>query len=275
MQPFATHTGLVAPLDRVNVDTDQMVPKQFLKALTREGFGRILFYDWRYLPGEKPNPESVLNFPRYKGASVLLARANFGCGSSREHAPWGVKDYGFRVIIAPSYADIFYNNCFKNGILPATLPEEQVEELFQRTEKEEGYSLTVNLPNQTIADKHGLMFKFEIAPSRKEVLLKGLDDIGTSMQQAAAIDAYERSEEHTSELQSRLHLVCRLLLEKKNKLTCYIIEDPNAFLTERPDTSLIVFHMKSAILDELIRYLVDTMQQLAEPEGHACMVSRI
>src|SRR2546429_919043 len=110
MQPFATHTGLVAPLDRVNVDTDQMVPKQFLKALTREGFGRILFYDWRYLPGEKPNPEFVLNFPRYKGASVLLARANFGCGSSREHAPWGVKDYGFRVVIAPSYADIFYKD---------------------------------------------------------------------------------------------------------------------------------------------------------------------
>ncbi len=190
------HTGLVAPLDRVNVDTDQMVPKQFLKALTREGFGRILFYDWRYLPGEKANPEFVLNFPRYKGASVLLARANFGCGSSREHAPWGVKDYGFRVIIAPSYADIFYNNCFKNGILPATLSEDQVEELFQRTEKEEGYSLTVNLPNQAIADKHGLMFKFEIAPSRKEVLLQGLDDIGTTMQHAAAIDSYEKA--HTA-----------------------------------------------------------------------------
>ena len=121
MEPFDTHTGMVMPLDRVNVDTDQMVPKQFLKALTRKGFGRILFYDWRYLPGEKPNPEFVLNFPRYEGASVLLARHNFGCGSSREHAPWGVKDYGFRVIIAPSYADIFYNNCFKNGILPASL----------------------------------------------------------------------------------------------------------------------------------------------------------
>jgi 3-isopropylmalate/(R)-2-methylmalate dehydratase small subunit len=198
MQPFSTHTGMVMPLDRVNVDTDQMVPKQFLKALTREGFGRILFYDWRYLPGEKPNPEFVLNFPRYKGASVLLARANFGCGSSREHAPWGVKDYGFRVVIAPSYADIFYNNCFKNGILPATLSEEQVEELFKHTEKEEGYSLTVNLPNQTIADKQGLMFKFEIAPSRKEVLLKGLDDIGTTLQHAAAIDAYEKTHAATA-----------------------------------------------------------------------------
>ena len=116
MEPFNAHTGMVMPLDKVNVDTDQMVPKQFLKALTRKGFGRILFYDWRYLPGEKPNPEFVLNFPRYEGSSILLARHNFGCGSSREHAPWGVKDYGFRVIIAPSYADIFYNNCFKNGI---------------------------------------------------------------------------------------------------------------------------------------------------------------
>src|SRR5947208_16675976 len=161
-------------------------------------FGRILFYDWRYLPGEKPNPEFVLSFPRYKGGSVLLARANFGCGSSREHAPWGGKDYGFHVIIAPSYADIFYNNCFKDGILPATLTEDQVEELFQHTEKEEGYSLTVNLPNQTIADKHGLMFKFEIAPSRKEVLLKGLDDIGTSMQHVAAIDTYEKAHAATA-----------------------------------------------------------------------------
>src|SRR5215469_8529006 len=124
MQPFATHTGLVAPLDRVNVDTDQMVPKQFLKALTREGFGRILFYDWRYLPGEKPNPEFVLNFPRYKGASVLLARANFGCGSSREHAPWGLQDYGFRAVVAPSFADIFYSNCTKIGLLPVVLSEE-------------------------------------------------------------------------------------------------------------------------------------------------------
>jgi len=194
MQPFTTHSGLVMPLDRVNVDTDQMVPKQFLKALTREGFGRILFYDWRYLqPGERPNLEFVLNFPRYKGASVLLARTNFGCGSSREHAPWGVKDYGFRVIIAPSYADIFYNNCFKNGILPAILTEAEVEELFQRTEKEEGYSLSIDLPKQTISDKHGLVFNFEIAPARKEVLLKGLDDIGQTLQHADAIDAYEKT----------------------------------------------------------------------------------
>jgi 3-isopropylmalate/(R)-2-methylmalate dehydratase small subunit len=198
MQPFSTHAGMVMPLDRVNVDTDQMVPKQFLKALTREGFGRILFYDWRYTqPGERPNPGFVLNFPRYKGASVLLARANFGCGSSREHAPWGVKDYGFRVILAPSYADIFYNNCFKNGILPATLTEAEIEELFKRTEKEEGYSLAVDLPNQTVSDKHGLSYRFEIAPSRKEVLLLGLDDIGTSLQHAHEIDAYEETTRQT------------------------------------------------------------------------------
>ena len=198
MQPFITHSGLVMPLDRVNVDTDQMVPKQFLKALTREGFGRILFYDWRYLPGEKPNPEFVLNFPRYKGASVLLARLNFGCGSSREHAPWGVKDYGFRAIIAPSYADIFYNNCFKNGILPAILTEAEVEDLFHRTESEVGYTLSLDLPNQTISDNYGLVYKFEIAPSRKEVLLKGLDDIAQSLQHAAEIDAHERSHAATA-----------------------------------------------------------------------------
>ena len=192
MQPFTTHTGMVAPLDRVNVDTDQMVPKQFLKALTREGFGRILFYDWRYLPGEKPNPNFVLNFPRYKGASVLLARTNFGCGSSREHAPWGVKDYGFRAIIAPSYADIFYNNCFKNGILPAILTEAEVDQLFQRTEREAGYTLDIDLPKQIISDKYGHVYKFEIAPSRKEVLLKGLDDIGQSLQHASDIDTYEK-----------------------------------------------------------------------------------
>ncbi len=199
MQPLSTHTGMVMPLERVHVDTDQMVPKQFLKALTREGFGRILFYDWRYTqPGEKPNPDFVLNFPRYKGASVLLARANFGCGSSREHAPWGVKDYGFRVILAPSYADIFYNNCFKNGILPATLTEAEIEELFKRAEKEEGYSLTIDLPNQTVSDNHGLQYKFEIGSSRKEILLKGLDDIGTSLEHVHKIDAYEKTPVHAA-----------------------------------------------------------------------------
>jgi 3-isopropylmalate/(R)-2-methylmalate dehydratase small subunit len=198
MKPFITHTGLVLPLDRVNVDTDQMVPKQFLKALTREGFGRTLFYDWRYLPGKKPNPEFILNRPEYKGASVLLTRANFGCGSSREHAPWAIGDYGFRALIGPSFADIFYNNCFKNGILPAVLKEAEVDELFKRAEADRTYTLSVDLPNQTISDKRGLVYKFEIAPSRKEVLLKGLDDIGTSLQHAAAIDAYEKSHPHTA-----------------------------------------------------------------------------
>ena len=159
MKPFVTHTGLVLPFDRVNVDTDQMVPKQFLKALTREGFGRILFYDWRYLAGEKPNPEFVLNFPEYKGVSVLLTRANFGCGSSREHAPWAIGDYGFRVILAPSYADIFYNNCFKNGILPAILKDSDVDELFKRAEGDRSYALAVDLPNQTVSDNKGLMQK--------------------------------------------------------------------------------------------------------------------
>ena len=193
MQPFIQHQGLVLPLDRVNVDTDQMVPKQFLKWLTREGYGRILFYDWRYLPGEKPNPDFVLNFPRYKGASILLARTNFGCGSSREHAPWAIGDYGFRAIIAPSYADIFYNNCFKNGILPAIMPEAEVDQLFQQTESEQGYSLSIDLPTQTIKDAYGHVYKFEIAPARKEVLLKGLDDIAQSLLHVAAIDNYENS----------------------------------------------------------------------------------
>jgi 3-isopropylmalate/(R)-2-methylmalate dehydratase small subunit len=194
MKPFITHSGLVLPLDRVNVDTDQMVPKQFLKALTREGFGRILFYDWRYkLPTEQPNPEFILNWPEYKGASVLLTRANFGCGSSREHAPWAIGDYGFRVILASSYADIFYNNCFKNGILPAILKDSEIDELFKRAEADRAYALAVDLPNQTVSDNQGLTLSFEIAPSRKEVLLNGLDDIGTSLQHVADIDAYEKA----------------------------------------------------------------------------------
>jgi 3-isopropylmalate/(R)-2-methylmalate dehydratase small subunit len=199
MRPFITHSGLVLPLDRVNVDTDQMVPKQFLKALTREGFGRILFYDWRYTqPGEKPNPDFILNRPEYKGASVLLTRANFGCGSSREHAPWAIGDYGFRAILAPSYADIFYNNCFKNGILPAILKESDIDELFKRAESDRSYALAVDLPNETVSDNKGLTVSFEIAPSRKEVLLKGLDDIGTSLQQVSAIDAYEKTHAATA-----------------------------------------------------------------------------
>ena len=193
MLPFSKHTGLVVPLDRVNVDTDQMVPKQFLKWTTREGYGRVLFYDWRYLEGEKPNPDFVLNLPRYKGGTILLARANFGCGSSREHVPWAILDYGFRAVIAPSFADIFYNNCFKNGALLVKLPDAEVEELFQRTEKNTGYRLTVDLENQTITDDLGLSLSFEIDPFRRECLLKGLDDIGLTLRYADRIAAYEAS----------------------------------------------------------------------------------
>jgi 3-isopropylmalate/(R)-2-methylmalate dehydratase small subunit len=192
MEPFTKHTGLVAPLDRVNVDTDQMVPKQFLKTLTREGFGRILFYDWRYLPGEKPNPSFVLNYPRFKGASVLLAQANFGCGSSREHAPWAILDYGFRAILAPSYADIFYNNCFKNGLLPVILTNTQIDELLKRTETSEGYRVTVDLEQQIVTDETGLRYSFTIDPFRREYLLKGLDDIGLTLVHESDISSYEK-----------------------------------------------------------------------------------
>ena len=192
MHPFSEHTGLVAPLDRVNVDTDQMVPKQFCKLLTREGYGRVLFYDWRYLEGEVPNPDFVLNSPRYQGATILLTRANFGCGSSREHAAWGVLDYGFRVVIAPSYADIFYNNCFKNGVLPVALLDAEVDELFLRAEQNEGYRLTVDLETQTITDPLGLNLKFQIDPFRRESLLHGLDDIGMSLRFEERIATFER-----------------------------------------------------------------------------------
>jgi 3-isopropylmalate/(R)-2-methylmalate dehydratase small subunit len=193
MEPFIKHTGLVAPMDRVNVDTDQMVPKQFLKLQTREGYGRVLFYDWRYLPGEQPNPEFPLNFPRYRGATILLARANFGCGSSREHAPWAIHDYGFRVVIAPSYADIFYNNSFKNGILLVTLSDAQVDDLFERLERQEGYRLTADLEKQIITDESGLKIPFEIDPFRKNSLLKGLDDIGLTLEHEAYITTFEKA----------------------------------------------------------------------------------
>jgi 3-isopropylmalate/(R)-2-methylmalate dehydratase small subunit len=196
LQPFIKHTGLVAPLDRVNVDTDQMVPKQFCKLLTREGYGRILFYDWRYLPRELPNPEFPLNSPRYRGASILLARANFGCGSSREHAPWAILDFGFHAILAPSYADIFYNNCFKNGILPVTLPDAQIDDLFARAERREGYRLTVDLMTQTVTDDSGLRLDFSIDPFRKNCLLKGLDDIGLTLEHEPAISSFEQ--QHTA-----------------------------------------------------------------------------
>jgi len=200
MQPFIKHTGLVAPMDRVNVDTDQMVPKQFLKWVTREGYGRVLFYDWRYREGEVPNPDFILNQPRYQGASILLARNNFGCGSSREHAPWAILDFGFRVIIAPSYADIFYNNCFKNGLLPVTLPGDRVDELFRRTEQTEGYRLTVDLQSQTITDVSGLELSFQVDPFRRDCLLNGWDDIGLTLRFEDRITAYERAHPQRAEI---------------------------------------------------------------------------
>jgi len=194
MQSFTKHTGLVAPTDRVNVDTDQMVPKQFIKWVTREGYGQVLFLDWRYLgDGKTPNPEFVLNAPRYKGASVLVARANFGCGSSREHAPWALLDYGFRAVLAPSFADIFYNNCFKNGILPVTLSDAQIDEVFRRVSATEGYSLTVDLQTQTVTDDAGLRFEFSVDPFRRECLLNGWDDIGLTLRIADRITDYEKS----------------------------------------------------------------------------------
>lgn len=191
MEAFKQHTGIVAPVDRVNVDTDAIIPKQFLKRIERTGFGQFLFYEWRFDESGAVNPNFEPNKPRYQGASVLISRANFGCGSSREHAPWAILDYGFKVVIAPSYADIFYNNCFKNGILPIKLSEEQVEELFQRTAKHEGYKLHVDLENKKITDDYGLSYGFELDEHRRQFLLLGLDDIGLTLQHADAISAYE------------------------------------------------------------------------------------
>lgn len=193
MEAFKKHTGLVGPVDRVNVDTDAIIPKQFLKRIERTGFGQFLFFEWRFTPEGAVIPEFSLNQPRYQGASVLISRANFGCGSSREHAPWAIQDFGFKVIIAPSYADIFYNNCFKNGILPIKLSEEQVEELFQRTAKNEGYKLTVDLENNKITDDQGLHIDFELDEHRRQFLLQGLDDIGLTLKHEAKITAYEEA----------------------------------------------------------------------------------
>jgi len=191
MQAFIKHTGIVAPVDRVNVDTDAIIPKQFLKRIERTGFGQFLFYEWRWDENGNVNEQFEMNKPRYQGASVLISRANFGCGSSREHAPWAILDYGFQVVIAPSFADIFYNNCFKNGILPVKLSEEQVEELFQRTAKHEGYKLTVDLENKRITDEHGLSIEFDLDEHRRQFLLLGLDDIGLTLQHEDKIAAYE------------------------------------------------------------------------------------
>ncbi len=200
MNPFTQHTGLVAPLDRANIDTDAIIPKQFLKSIKRSGFGPNAFDEWRYLdhgePGmdnsqRKINPDFTLNKPRYAGASVLLTRENFGCGSSREHAPWALEDYGFRVIIAPSFADIFFNNCFKNGMLPIVLSAEQVEGLFQAVEKQEGYQLSVDLDKQIISTPDGEALSFEVDPVRKHNLLNGFDEIGLTLQQVDKIKAFE------------------------------------------------------------------------------------
>jgi len=191
MEPFVKLNGLVAPVDRVNVDTDAIIPKQFLKRIERSGFGQFLFFEWRWDEQGNVIPEFNLNKPRYQGASVLLSRANFGCGSSREHAPWAIMDYGFRCIIAPSFADIFYNNCFKNGILPIKLSEEQVNDLFNRTEAKEGYKLTIDLENKVITDGEGLSIPFELDEHRRQFLLQGLDDIGLTLKHEAEITAYE------------------------------------------------------------------------------------
>jgi 3-isopropylmalate/(R)-2-methylmalate dehydratase small subunit len=191
MQAFTKHTGIVAPVDRVNVDTDAIIPKQFLKRIERTGFGQFLFFEWRWDEQGNVNESFEMNKPRYQGASVLISRANFGCGSSREHAPWAILDYGFNVVIAPSFADIFYNNCFKNGILPIKLSEEQVEDLFQRTAKYDGYKLNVDLENKTITDEHGLSIAFDLDEHRRQFLLLGLDDIGLTLQHEDKISAYE------------------------------------------------------------------------------------
>ncbi|MEQ6289491.1 3-isopropylmalate dehydratase small subunit [Vogesella sp. GCM10023246] len=200
MKAFTTLNGLVCPLDRANVDTDAIIPKQFLKSIKRSGFGPNLFDEWRYLDHGEPgmdnsqrplNPDFVLNFPRYAGAQVLLARENFGCGSSREHAPWALEDQGFRVVIAPSFADIFFNNCYKNGLLPIVQPAEVVDQLFRECEASEGYTLNVDLAAQTITTPSGQSFGFEVTEHRKHCLLGGLDEIGLTLQHADEIKAFE------------------------------------------------------------------------------------
>ncbi|MNW25574.1 3-isopropylmalate dehydratase small subunit 1 [compost metagenome] len=195
MEAFKTLNGIVAPVDRVNVDTDAIIPKQFLKRIERTGFGQFLFYEWRFDEQGNVNPNFEPNKSRYEGASVLISRANFGCGSSREHAPWAILDYGFRCVIAPSFADIFYNNCFKNSILPIKLSEEQVEDLFQRTAAHDGYRLNVDLEQKKITDEYGLEINFDLDEHRRQFLLQGLDDIGLTLQHEDKISSYERDRE--------------------------------------------------------------------------------
>jgi len=193
MQPFKVLKGVVGPLDAQHVDTDQIIPKQFLKRVERTGFGQFAFYDWRFLSdGKTPNPEFELNQARYKGASVLLTRDNFGCGSSREHAPWSIQEYGFSVIISPSFADIFFNNCFKNGMLPVVLPSDEVTKLFAEVRATPGYELAIDLDKQTVTTPTGRVLKFEVNAFRKHCLLNGLDDIGLTLQHEAEISAFEK-----------------------------------------------------------------------------------
>lgn len=191
MNSFSAHTGLVAPLNRANVDTDQIIPKQFLKRIERTGFGEFLFYDWRYLADGVLNPDFVLNFPRYQEASILVTEKNFGCGSSREHAPWALEDFGFRALIAPSFADIFANNCLKNGLLPVRLLEGEVAELMRRSEGFEPYELTVDLENRIVVDEHGFLASFLIDDFARHCLMEGLDDIGLTLRHEAEIAAFE------------------------------------------------------------------------------------
>jgi 3-isopropylmalate/(R)-2-methylmalate dehydratase small subunit len=191
MEPFRQHSGLVALLDRVNVDTDQIIPKQFLKRIERTGFGEFLFYDWRFTPDGTVNPSFVLNDPRYRRASILVAGANFGCGSSREHAPWALMDYGFRAILAPSFADIFATNCFKNGLLAVTLPEPAIAKLMQRAQQTPGYRLAIDLEACTIADGAGFSATFPMDDFRRHCLLQGLDEIGLTLQHESDIADFE------------------------------------------------------------------------------------
>src|SRR5262245_50326591 len=193
MNPFTTHTGLVAPMDRANVDTDQIIPKQFLKRIERTGFGQFLFFDWRFRDDGSENPDFELNRAEYRGASILLARRNFGSGSSREHAPWALSDYGFRVVIAPSFADIFYNNCFKNGMLPIVLPDAAVDDLFHRCANHPGYKLTIDLNSCWLKDDYGLSLPLEVESYRRNCLLQGLDDIGLTLAHADKITDYEKA----------------------------------------------------------------------------------
>ena len=191
MEPFRTHKGLVAVLDRINVDTDQIIPKQFLKRIERTGFGQFLFYDWRFLRDGTPNPEFELNQERFQGATILLGGSNFGCGSSREHAPWALQDYGFRVLLAPSFADIFFNNCFKNGLLPILLPESVLAQIREAVSAHSGYRLEVDLESQVIRADSGFTVGFEVDPFRKHCLVQGLDEVGLSLQLDDRIRDYE------------------------------------------------------------------------------------